>query len=316
MTEEKVSIIIPAYNAADYIREAVDSALAQTYPDVEVVVVDDGSTDNTKHVLEPYISARKIKYVYEANKGLAGARDTGVKSAQGAYIAFLDADDLFLPEKVAEQVKVLEAHPDFGVCYSDLLHFTDSPSGVPEERKFYHHRYKYPSGDVFGSLLRRQFINPLAVMARSEVFEKYGYFDENLRRSEDWDLWLRWSRAGVKFYYLDKPLAHYRMRGVGNLSSAESEPAMKEKNLELFSRLGENLSEEEKKKYKFEKILDTLRLKTAAAYLVVGDKKSALRLLSGWPLVSFFARLLPAKFYLIAFGFLRRAKHRLLLKRT
>jgi glycosyltransferase involved in cell wall biosynthesis len=305
-----VSIIIPSYNAAAYVKYAVDSALAQTYKNCEVIVVDDGSTDNTRQVLAPYIDSGKIKYIYHENKGLAGARNTGIKNSSGEYIALLDADDIFLPEKIAEQVRVLEENTDFGVCYSDLIHFSDS-----EPRKFYHHRYKYPSGNIFEPLLHKQFINPLTVMARREVFEQCGYFNESLRRSEDWDLWLRWAHAGVKFYYLDKPLAYYRVRSIGNLSSLESEPAMKEKNLEIFTNLGESLDEAERKKYEFDRILKKLRLKAAAAYLMVGDKKSALNFLREWPLMRFAVRIMPAGLLKFALGAARQLKHRLLLKK-
>jgi len=316
-----VSIIIPSYNVASYVKCAVDSALAQTYKNCEVIVVDDGSTDNTRQILSPYINAGKIKYIYQKNKGLAGARNTGIKNSSGEYIALLDADDLFLPEKIAEQVRTLEENMDFGVCYSDLIHFSDPQNfcfAKPKRassRKFYHHRYKYPSGDVFRPLLHRQFINPLTVMARREVFEKYGYFNENLRRSEDWDLWLRWARAGVKFYYLDKPLAHYRVRNIGNLSSLESEPAMKRKNLEIFTRLGESLDETERKKYKFDRILRKLRLKAAASYLMVGDKKSALNFLRERPFMRLAIGIMPAGLLKFALGVTRRFRHRFLLKK-
>ena len=306
-----VSIIIPAYNAGRYIREAVDSALAQTYKNCEVIVVDDGSTDNTRQVLTPYIDAGKIKYIYQKNKGLAGARNTGIKNSSGEYIALLDADDLFLPEKIAEQVRALEENMDFGVCYSDLIHFSDA-----EPRKFYHHRYKYPSGNIFEPLLHKQFINPLTVMARREVFEKCGYFNENLRRSEDWELWLRWAHAGVKFYFLNKALAHYRVRSAGSLSSLESEPEMKEKNLEFFSRFGKMLTDFEWRKYCFSEILNRLRLKTALAYLMVGNKDMALqhakKSSAAW---AFLITIVPVKVWQLILQLARYVKHRLLLKK-
>ncbi len=310
-TTKLVSIIIPAYNSGEYIKETVDSALKQTYKNAEVIVVDDGSTDKTKMVLAPYVRDKKIKYIYQENKGLAGARNTGVRNSKGEYIIFLDADDLFLPEKVVEQVKVLEKNPDFDVCYCDLTHFTDS-----NPRKYYHHRYHYPSGNLFEPLLHKQFINPLTVFARRSVFEKYGFFDETLRRSEDWDLWLKWSHAGVKFFYLDKPLAYYRIQGTGNLSSVESEPAMKEKNLFIFFRIGGKLSKEEWRKYDFSSILKKLRLKTTFAYLMVGDKKSALRWAEGLsPYWRFVIAALPEVVWKFVLGLTRRLKHRLLLKK-
>ena len=104
-----VSIIIPSWNTAAYVGEAVDSALAQTYPNIEIIVVDDGSTDNTKELLQPYADAGKIHYVYQANKGLAGARNTGIRMAKGEYIAFLDDDDEWLPAKLDRQVAFLDA---------------------------------------------------------------------------------------------------------------------------------------------------------------------------------------------------------------
>ncbi len=315
MSNKLVSIIIPAYNAEKYIKEAVDSALAQTYPSVEVIVVDDGSTDGTKKVLEPYIAAQKIVYVHQSNGGLAASRNAGIKAAKGEFIAFLDADDMFLPEKVGSQMKALEVHPDFGVCYSDLNHFNDPVAGE-KPSEFFHHRYSYPSGDIFAELLTRQFINPLTVMVRREVCEKYGVFDEELRRSEDWDLWLRWSHAGVKFLYLDKPLAQYRVRREGNLSSLSAEPDMKEKNLLVFSRIGEKLSKEEWQKYDFENILRRLRVKRAFAYLMVGEKAKALEYSETLPPATrLVIKVIPAKVWQSTLDFARALKHRLLLKK-
>lgn len=308
-----VSIIIPSWNAAAYVKEAVDSALAQTYQNIEVILIDDGSTDNTKEALAPYWSNPKFRYLYQLNKGLASARNTGIRAAKGAYIAFLDSDDMFMPEKIEKQVAVLEAQPDFAVCYSDLYHFED---GNP--RKFYHHRYAaiYPSGDIFEPLLHTQFLNPLTLVVRREVFVRHGMFDETLRRSEDWDLWLRWAHAGVKFFYLEEPLAYYRIRSIGNLSAIESEPEMKEKNEELFLRVAIMLDEKERARYGFADILRRLRLKTAFAYLMVGNKVRAREKLAGegW-FLSFFVQLVPAFVWKNALGLLRRVKHRLLLRR-
>ena len=312
MTTPKVSIIIPAYNAARYIKEAVDSALAQTYPSVEVVVIDDGSTDDTKRILEPYIGAGKIKYVYQTNKGLAGARNTGIKNSSGEFIAFLDADDLFLPEKVAAQARVLEENRGYGVCYSDLTHFTDTNPPT-----FFRHRYSYSSGNVFRELLKKQFINPLTVMARRSLFDEYGCFDEALRRSEDWDLWLRWAHAGVRFYYLPKVLAQYRIRSAGNLSAIESEPEMKEKNFEVFRRLGNRLSATEWRAYNFSGILRRLKLKCAIAYLMVGKKLDALRFSDAMPLGAVtLVEIIPAEWWKRFLGAVRGIKHRMLLKRV
>lgn len=311
MNKGLVSIIIPAWNAERYVKEAVDSALAQTYPAVEVIVVDDGSTDGTKAALAPYVENSRIAYMYQKNKGLAGARNTGIRAAKGEFVALLDSDDMFLPKKIEKQVSALGSYPEYGACYSDLIHFTDT-----EPRQYFHHRYDYPSGDILEPLLHRQFLNPLAVVARKDVFERYGYFDETLRRSEDWDLWLRWAHAGVKFYYLDEPLAHYRMRKAGNLSDLASEPAMKVKNYELFTRFGSSLTSDERQRFRFDDILRLLKTKVAFAYLLVGDKANALanaEHLSGATRLAIKA--IPGIVWRFVLGHMRSVKHRLLLKK-
>ena len=112
MNNPLVSIVIPAWNAERYIKEAVDSALNQTYPSTEVIVVDDGSIDGTRAILEPYLATKRIIYIYQVNKGLAGARNTGIRAASGEYIALLDSDDLFLPQKIEKQALVLKEHPE------------------------------------------------------------------------------------------------------------------------------------------------------------------------------------------------------------
>ncbi len=311
MNSKLVSIIIPAWNAEEYIKESLDSALNQTYQNIEVVVVNDGSTDGTENILKTYLGNPKFKYLKHENLGLAAARNTGIKNSSGEFVALLDSDDIFLPEKIEKQVRALEKNPEFDICYSDLLHFTDN-----NPREFFHHRYQYFSGDLFSALLRRQFINPLTVFIKKSVFDKFGFFDEKLRRSEDWDLWLRFARAGVKFYYLNEILAHYRIRSIGNLSSLDSEPEMKEKNLEIFEKILPTLSFLERKKYHFHKILKQLRLKVVWASLMVGDKKKALFFAK--PLGSFWifsVKLIPVSLWSSFFKKVRKIKHRLLLKK-
>ena len=105
----KVSVIIPTYNRAEYVTHAIDSVLAQTYTDYEIIVVDDGSADNTKDVLLPYMD--RIRYIYQENAGLSAARNTGIKAAKGDWIAFLDSDDEWLPGKLAVQMRAVERHP-------------------------------------------------------------------------------------------------------------------------------------------------------------------------------------------------------------
>jgi len=306
-----VSIIIPAYNVEGFIKNAINSALNQTYSNIEIVVIDDGSTDKTKEVLNSYITSRKIKYIYQANQGLAGARNSGICESHGKYIALLDADDEFLPEKIEKQISALEANPDYGICYCDIIHFFE---GNP--RRFYHHRYTYQSGNLFEPLLEKQFINPLSVVIKKDILDKWGVFDPELRHTEDWELWLRLAHRGVKFYYLDEPLALYQVRTSGNLSIPLNEPKMKKNSLKIFIDLEKSLSEEEKSRYHFKEIIKNLKLKTSLAYLLIGDKKSALTYAENQPtilrhLISF----LPLFILRPTLLLLRRAKHRFLLKK-
>jgi len=310
MIPKLVSIIIPAWNAEKYIRESVDSALNQTYQDVEVIVVNDGSTDQTEKILQPYFKNPKVRYLTHENLGLAFTRNTGIKNARGEFIALLDSDDIFLAGKIERQVKILEANPDYDICYSDLLHFTDE-----EPRKFFHHRYTYPSGDIFGKLIHQQFINPLTVIIRKAVLERFGSFDPNLKRSEDWELWLRLAKNGVKFYYLNEVLAHYRIRNVGNLSSIESEPEMKEKNLEIFLNLKNKLTPDEIHRYNFEAIIHRLKKKLVLAYLMVENKTFALKN-SESSFQRFLILAVPSKIWKFILGFVRRMKHRSLLQKV
>ncbi len=314
--QPRVSVIVPAYNAAAYIQESIDSVLAQTYKNLEIIIVDDGSTDNTREVLEPYFDKRPIRYFYQTNQGLSGARNTGLRFSSGQFVALLDADDIFLPNKIARQVSCLLQNPDFGLCYCRVLHFSDT-----HPRQFYLHAYSHnhqnPSGHLFAPLLKKQFINPLSVLIRKTVFENFGYFNRNLRHTEDWELWLRWAYSGVKFYYLNETLALYRVRTSGNLSQFLNEPKMKEKSLEIFLDLEKKLSAEEKRRYGLAAIIQSLRVKALLAYLLVGDKKNAQRFTSLLPVFwNWLVLIVPAKLWQASLRLALRIKHRLLLTKS
>ncbi|MEY4731162.1 MAG: hypothetical protein RL681_108 [Candidatus Parcubacteria bacterium] len=258
-----VSIIIPSWNTASYVCEAVDSALAQTYPNCEVIVVDDGSTDDTKAVLEPYVRAKKIAYIYQANKGLSGARNTGITASRGELIALLDSDDIFLPEKVAEQVAYLTEHPACDVSYCNLFHFWDGESTLLRLN------YEYYSGDdVLPHLLRMNFIAPLSVVLRRSTIERFGMFDENLKRSEDLEFWLRLAHGGARFEFLPKRLAKLRMRKTANLQGLESQPKVKETMLEVLERLNTNMAPAERVRVHMRENRRRYRLNLGLAYLM------------------------------------------------
>jgi glycosyltransferase involved in cell wall biosynthesis len=253
-----VSVIIPAYKTAAYIKEAVDSALAQTYSNVEVIVVDDGSPDGLHEILHPYIDARRIIYIHQTNAGLAAARNTGIRRAQGEFIALLDSDDAFLPAKLERQVGYLVAHPECAVSYCDIFHFYD---GEPENLLRLNYEY-YSGADVFPALLRKNFINPLSVVLRRSVFGTVGYFDEAMKQfAEDWDFWLRAAHAGLRFDHLPETLARYRMRKTSISYSSSLEVTRKRTVIGIFERLNAAMSPVEREKYGIPAILLRHRLR-------------------------------------------------------
>ena len=273
-----VSIIIPTYNAGKYIKETVDSALAQTYKNIEIIVVDDGSTDDTKNILAPYIETGKVQYVFQQNKGLSGARNAGIKIAKGEYIALLDADDIFLPEKIEQQVNHLEKNPGCDVSYCDLYHFWDE-----EPDKLLKLNYKYYSGaEVLPRLLEKSFIAPLTVVIRKSVFGRFGYFDENLKRSEDLDFYFRLAYGGAQICFLPQILAKLRMLKKGNLQSVESQPQVKLTILQVIQNLNDKMTLEDRQKYHTAFYLKKYRLKVALAYLMVGNKQEAKNYMPFW----------------------------------
>lgn len=198
----KVSVIIPAYNSAQYVGEAVESALAQTYKDHEIIVVDDGSTDNTKEVLSPYTS--RIKYFFQENRGAPAARNFGISRSRGRYVAFLDADDLWLPDKLEKQVMALESNPHLAFVSSGTY-------AVNAQNQIIGVWNKNPQiKENFGNLLENNFIYILTVVVRRDCLDKVGGFDERLFPSDDYDLWLRLAKR-YPFGYIDAPLAKYRI---------------------------------------------------------------------------------------------------------
>lgn len=219
----KVSVIIPTYNREKYIVETLQSVFAQTFTDYEVIVIDDGSTDNTSVVLKPYLD--RIIYIRKPNGGQGSARNAGIKMAKGEYMAFLDSDDLWMPEKLELQVKYLDEHPDVGLVFTDYVVFSeDSPShglsparGEGGQRRFSDELNKkcYSGNDLsFNILFRGNFIANLTVMVRMDCFECVGYFDESreLIGGEDYDMWLRIA-IRYKLGHIPEILAQYRVHG-------------------------------------------------------------------------------------------------------
>lgn len=206
----KVSVIIPTYNRADFIEDAVESVLCQTYKDFEIIIVDDGSTDNTKDMLQKFHN--KIRYIYKSNGGVASARNAGIKHAQGIYIAFLDSDDLWLPERLQFGVQALESDKDIGLIFSDCSRVFHKEMSA----KSYFDDYKPYAGFVFKQLYMQNFIPTPTVILRKKCFQQVELFNEELSSCEDYDMWLRISTC-FRIDYIKMPLAIYRTQS-GSLS--------------------------------------------------------------------------------------------------
>jgi glycosyltransferase involved in cell wall biosynthesis len=215
-----VSVIMPAYNTARYIREAIDSVLEQDYPCKELIVIDDGSTDGTVEVLRSY--GERITLLQQRNQGSAVARNAGLAAARGEYIAFLDSDDIWLPGRLRLQVDHLMRHPDIGMVYAHWAVWTPEADGefrppivenggdgeaapgiVPDR-----------SGWLYNRLLFSSLLHTITVMARKDLIARVGNFDPELKRGQDYDYWLRASRL-TEIHKLDRVLALYRVHGEG-----------------------------------------------------------------------------------------------------
>lgn len=197
MTAPLISVIIPTYNRASLLREAVDSVLNQTFQNFEVIVIDDGSKDETPEVLETYND--RLRYWYQNNQGVSAARNRGLQHARGSLIAFLDSDDLWLPGKLAAQIDFFSQNPEALICQTDEVWIRNGRRVNPCKK---HRKY---SGDVFAPSLGLCLISPSAVMIRRELFDTVGAFDETFPACEDYDLWLRIT-ARWPVYLIDRPL--------------------------------------------------------------------------------------------------------------
>jgi cellulose synthase/poly-beta-1,6-N-acetylglucosamine synthase-like glycosyltransferase len=178
-----VSVIIPTYNRGWIVKEAIDSVLGQDFSDYELIVVDDGSDDNTREILGAY--GKAITVLQQPNRGVSAARNRGIAAAAGGLIAFLDSDDLWLPGKLKTQVKFFEENADAVVNQTQEIWIRNGIRVNPKKR---HHKF---SGMIFERSLALCLVSPSAVMIKKSLFEAVGVFDENLPACEDYDLWLR-----------------------------------------------------------------------------------------------------------------------------
>ena len=213
----KVSVIIPTYNRAHLMGRAIQSVLNQTYQDFEIIVVDDASTDNTEEAVRS-LKDERIRYIrHEKNKGAGAARNTGIRAANGEYIAFQDSDDEWLPEKLEKQMKVFEnAPPEVGVVYTGFWRIEKNKKNyIPSSW------VTQKNGNIHKELLKGNFIGTPATLIKRECFKKVGLFDEYFSALEDWELWIRISKY-YHFKFINELLvvSYYTPNSVNNNQDA------------------------------------------------------------------------------------------------
>jgi glycosyltransferase involved in cell wall biosynthesis len=202
--KQLVSVIIATYNMANYVVESIESILNQSWDNVQVIVVNDGSTDNTEDVLQQYATNERVILVYQDNQGQTVAKNRGLQEAAGEFIGFCDADDLWRPEKLAVQIPHFTDNPGLGVVYGnfDCIDGDGLPTETPHRPGL--------SGKITGPLLADNFVHFPTTLTRKSVIEEFSGFDESLSMAIDYDLWLRISTK-YDFLYLDEVFVDYRI---------------------------------------------------------------------------------------------------------
>jgi glycosyltransferase involved in cell wall biosynthesis len=210
----RFSVVIAAYNAADTLEEAIGSVLAQTCQDFELIVVDDGSTDETTAVAEEFAADGRVRVYNQENAGPSSARNRGIAVAQGEYVSMLDSDDLWLPDYLVEMERALEKDPHAGFAYTDawVLEEVSGRFLRATTATLRHHPPTPVSGEQFiAALLRHNFVHN-SVTVRRSVLEQVGGYDPDLSHGEDYELWLRIANSGFEAAWVAGPLAIYRFR--------------------------------------------------------------------------------------------------------
>ena len=204
---KNVSVVITCYNGVQWISEAIESILAQTYRDFELVIIDDGSTDNSKEMVALHLSDERVRYVYQRNRGFSAAVNRGIKESSGSLIGFIGQDDLWMPNKLELQVKYLSEHKDVDLVHSNYCSI-DSEGRIINLRDI-----KIPDVSLKKEVVKQLFLNNFigfeTVLVKRQCFDEVGFFDERMVGFSDHDMWLR---IAGSFYigYLDLPLVKKR----------------------------------------------------------------------------------------------------------
>ncbi|KHE91212.1 MAG: glycosyltransferase family 2 protein [Candidatus Scalindua rubra] len=232
-----VSVIIHTYNNEKFIAETVESVLNQTYKDYEIIVVDDGSVDATRDALLPYMHG--IRYHYKENGGIASAKNAGISLSQAEFIAFLDHDDLWAPDKLRLQMECFNENPQVGLVYAKYTSFRDGKDLRTKPEKGY-------SGWIFKELLSKSFIQTSTVIVKRECLDAVGPYDESFSLGDEYDMFLRISNK-FQCGFVDKGLTRYR---VHDTNASNDDFLFDNENLGVYKKIYNNFTDldgEEKK---------------------------------------------------------------------
>jgi glycosyltransferase involved in cell wall biosynthesis len=281
-TSPLISIVIPSYNQAKYIAYNLDSILAQTYSNFEVIFIDDGSKDNTAEILKSYSEKdSRIKYFYQNNSERAVARSHGISKANGKYICLVDSDDTWLPHKLETQLAVMENDPEIILCYAPVNRI--DPENKPLKNAA--RQQEGYSGLIYKHLLMRNFIPSVTPMIRASVVKNIGDQVTDFIPYEDWDFWLRLSRCG-KFHHIKEALGNYRLHPQQSIKNVKA-PRIEEVTIKVLdANTQESLLEhsdflnfldlnERSFKATVQEAYSLAYLRIAYWYLVAGDSKAA-----------------------------------------
>ena len=235
-----VSVIIPTYNRAWTLKDAVDSVLLQDYPNIELIVVDDGSQDDTDKLLDLY--QNRIRVLRQENQGVSAARNRGIKTSQGQFIALLDSDDAWDKRKISCQMAFFNDHPDALICQTEEIWIRNGRKVNPRLK------HKKPSGMIFEPSLNLCLVSPSAVMMKRQLFDIKGYFNEEFIVCEDYDMWLRVSST-LPVFLIDKPYTIKRGGHADQLSSFHSQDKFRIRSLSALIESG-NLKPDQLEKAK------------------------------------------------------------------
>lgn len=227
----RVSVIIPTFNCAGFIERTLTSVFSQTFKDYEVIVLDDGSTDETSERISRF--SRSIHYHHQSNCGLSNARNKAVSLSNGEFIAYLDADDMWCPQKLQRQIEYMDAHPECGLVHSDVIYIDEEDQLITPEWSLVN-RSVLAQGNCLAELLKGCLFQVPTVLERRECFDSISGFDERFKRVEDYLHWIKLQLKGYSFGYINEYLAMYRIRS-GSLS--KNHAAMIESTMKMFDVL-------------------------------------------------------------------------------